>query len=129
MSEKVSSFCHNVVLYLTIARRDIPSSDSAKFSNWLHRDLVAELTLSLSEDSAPASKGVLDSPISSNSAPSAPTPSSPKISQQLQNLTVTSDVELQSPAEADSLLAHDVSVSHDSANLGAIFALFLSFLL
>ena len=83
--------------------------------------------MSRSEGNSPASNGAHDSPISTSSTPSVPTASSPKISQQLQNLSVTSDVELQSPAKADSPLVHEVSVSDDSANLGAILPYFRHF--
>jgi hypothetical protein len=73
-----------------------------------------------SERSVPASNELHASVISSSSSPSVPTPSSPKISEQLQNLTVASpDVGQQCPEKDTSHLSSEVLGSCDSANPGA----------
>jgi hypothetical protein len=73
-----------------------------------------------SQSSVPASNELHASVINSSSSPSVPTPSSPNISQQLQNLTVASpDVGQQCPEKDAPLESREVLGSGDSVNPGA----------
>lgn len=84
-------FCRSFVHHFNLSVcRDIPSSESSKFSNWLQRDLSAEL-LSKSQPDV--------SPISSN-CDSDPAASVTIVSQQFQDLSVAStDVVLKVPSK------------------------------
>ena len=87
--------------------RDIPSSESSRFSNWLHRDLSAELVSKIEPEV---------SPISSSCSASAPAASVSDVSQQLQTLSVASPDGLQSPTKPVSPSAEPiVSASIPSA--------------
>jgi hypothetical protein len=102
--------------------RDIPSSDSSKYSNWLHRDLSAEL-MSKKEEPDSTSKDPVVPPSSSSSSGSGggssppPAASVSNVSQQLENMTVASPVVgLSSPAHP---VSH-VSATVDPADSGAV---------
>jgi hypothetical protein len=96
--------------------RHIPSSECSQFSNWLHRDLSAELMSSSRPEV---------SPISSSCSASAPVASESDVSQQLQLLSVASpDVELQSPLKLVSPAAEPItSASIPSATESSPFNL------
>ena len=109
--------------------RDIPSSDSSKYSNWLHRDLSAELMSKKEEPHSTSKEPVLppssSSSSSSNNSSNSGSGSSPppaasvsNVSQQLENMTVASPVVgLSSPAHP---VSH-VSATVDPADSGAVY--------
>jgi hypothetical protein len=109
--------------------RDIPSSDSSKYSNWLHRDLSAEL-MSKKEQPDSTSKDPVVPPSSGGSGSSSggggsgssssppPAVSVSNVSQQLENMTVASPVVGLSPPAHP--VSH-VSATVDPADSGAIY--------
>jgi len=100
----VQHFCGSVSPFLTFIRREIPSTESSKFSGWLHRDLPAEL---MKLDSAPSVPAAEDSALN--------------VSEQLQKLTVASpDPEPASPAKS----VADESAAVEPTSAGAFLPSF-----